>query len=52
MERMKLQITNMEKKFDKKIKTLQHQQSMQPSHISHIPSETLYRMKQPLDIHN
>ena len=52
MERMKLQITNMEKKFDKKIKTLQHQQSMEPSHISHIPSETLYRMKQPLDIHN
>ena len=38
MERMKLQITNMEKKFDKKIKTLQRQQSMQPSHIKPVLS--------------
>ena len=40
MERAELQITNMEKKFDEKLRTLQRQQSMQPSHISHTPSET------------
>ena len=40
MERAELQITNMEKKFDKKLRTLQRQQSMQPSHISCTPSET------------
>ena len=40
MERAELQVKNVEKNCDKDLKTLQHQQSMQPSHISRTPSET------------
>ena len=50
MERTELQIINMEKKLEEKLKNLQPQCTLHTSVTHH--QKHLYRMKQPLDIHN